>query len=1684
MRLLLCLAVVQLPLLSIAWSIPFFSSRNDDGIYLYPGSPAEADPESIRVKRQAYQVYVGGDVSVTVDKSGQAETGAWGPWTSDQECSRTCGGGVQIEKRQCNGECSGPSVRYVSCNVERCPPGSKDFRAEQCSAKDDTPLDGNYYKWLPYPGKNKCELTCKPDNANFYYKWADKVIDGTTCDSNKDNICVEGVCLPVGCDKKLGSALKDDKCGVCGGDGSKCKTVEGFFDERNLSPGYHNIIRLPVGATSIRVEEMRPTTNSLAIKNMSDYYYLNGNYQIQVIDKDLEIGGTIFEYDNHKSRGGGVAFEKLIAKGPINEELTIALLFQTGNKDSAIKYEFSVPLEQDMPFMYKPGEWSSCSVTCGKGVQTRTPFCVETATGSRVADEVCDEANSTKPETEKDCETIDCEPEWFQGEWEPCSETCGNAGSQYRVVYCHSVFANGKRITVDDSNCTLERPPVRQSCNRFSCPEWQAGPWSACSEKCGDAFQYRSVTCRSEKEGEEGKLLPAEACGELTIDDKRSCNLGPCEGLMFSTSDWNLCQKCNDTEETRNVTCKDRTGRLYPLEKCLNENTTEIPIDIRSCATPPPCVYEWHSSEWSKCSTECGHGHQSRRVLCAIHELGDLNVVDESHCNANSKPSATMNCTNEEKCNGTYYTGPWSTCTAECGGGSQTRMIVCLNYDKKPVPEWCDEAVKPPEEQECNTHDCPTCEDSEFGCCPDNSTFATGAYLQGCSNCSISEFGCCVDNVTEATGADGQGCPEYVGAEEASGEDMKEKEEEDMCEVKSEETGEVASVECKVANVTLEAEELLDNVTAENITVHCSKTEFGCCPDWTSPAEGKDNKGCPVFVQGACNETANGCCPDEVTMARGPNFEGCGEPSCAASLYGCCKDRKTIAFGPHYAGCERSSFPCELSTFGCCPDGETAALGVNGKGCGAECIVSKYGCCPDGITPSKGTNNEGCGCAYAQFGCCPDGKSAAKGPGYYGCPESCAQSQYGCCPDGKTISRGPNKEGCPCQYTRYGCCADGETAAMGPHSEGCDECRYAKYGCCPDGETRAVGPNFAGCPSTTVAPYLLGGTVAPEKISSCSLPQDQGTVCHPGYKLVWFYDTAEGRCSQFWYGGCEGNDNRFATKEQCETICVEPPARGRCYLPKMEGPVRCTQLSARYWYDYTTRQCGAFWWRGCLGNANNFESWEECQTFCAGIGPVERKTTTEEPSPVPVYFDASTAAPAPQAQPQPVRHDPELEHQYPRQQYHPQSMEEICRMTVDSGPCANYEDMFYYDSFSGKCHPFIYGGCGGNLNKYRTREECEARCSRFGADRNEDLMPTPDRRYGGAGPLEPVKVAPIPVDQAPRAQRPLAPPIAEPPSSPSRGPPKSRDACNERMDVGRCQGSFESYYYEKATGTCEQFHYSGCGGTANRFHSKQQCEELCMRPAFVPPRFGHAAAGRVSYPPMPINELPDVEQEQQQQPVHQCEQPKETGPCDRFVTKWYYNIADGTCNRFHYGGCEGTANRFDSENQCKAACGDYADACTLPKVAGPCSGKHQRFYFDQETRRCERFEFGGCLGNSNNFVHLADCEQRCAAPSAMESLRLRSTRRQSRCNLPKEVGMCRASIEQYYFDVRSGQCELFIYGGCGGNENRFETIEDCRRTCDVYGNTQTNEMRNEIDGDEDDDYKESNESAQDDDYEV
>jgi hypothetical protein len=51
------------------------------------------------------------------------------------------------------------------------------------------------------------------------------------------------------------------------------------------------------------------------------------------------------------------------------------------------------------------------------------------------------------------------------------------------------------------------------------------------------------------------------------------------------------------------------------------------------------------------------------------------------------------------------------------------------------------------------------------------------------------------------------------------------------------------------------------------------------------------------------------------------------------------------------------------------------------------------------------------------------------------------------------------------------------------------------------------------------------------------------------------------------------------------------------------------------------------------------------------------------------------------------------------------------------------------------------------------------------------------------------------------------------------------------------------------------------------------------------------------------------------------------------------------------------------------------------------------------------------------------------------------------CLLPFEVGKGRAKFEQWYFDYESGKCEQFIYGGEGGNLNRFDSEFDCFVNC-------------------------------------
>ncbi|XP_036431055.1 LOW QUALITY PROTEIN: collagen alpha-4(VI) chain [Colossoma macropomum] len=127
-----------------------------------------------------------------------------------------------------------------------------------------------------------------------------------------------------------------------------------------------------------------------------------------------------------------------------------------------------------------------------------------------------------------------------------------------------------------------------------------------------------------------------------------------------------------------------------------------------------------------------------------------------------------------------------------------------------------------------------------------------------------------------------------------------------------------------------------------------------------------------------------------------------------------------------------------------------------------------------------------------------------------------------------------------------------------------------------------------------------------ESKARCLLNKDVGTVCS-SYQSRWFYDRNTQECRHFWYGGCDGNSNRFLKKDECLETCTgmeleillkdDPPKlEDVCQLDQDMG--KCYNFSLKWHFDASKRECTRFWYGGCEGNGNRFDTQEECEARC------------------------------------------------------------------------------------------------------------------------------------------------------------------------------------------------------------------------------------------------------------------------------------------------------------------------------------------------------------------------------------------------------------------------------------------------------------------------------------------------------
>uniref|UniRef100_A0A3B4XQI0 Papilin a, proteoglycan-like sulfated glycoprotein n=1 Tax=Seriola lalandi dorsalis TaxID=1841481 RepID=A0A3B4XQI0_SERLL len=98
----------------------------------------------------------------------------------------------------------------------------------------------------------------------------------------------------------------------------------------------------------------------------------------------------------------------------------------------------------------------------------------------------------------------------------------------------------------------------------------------------------------------------------------------------------------------------------------------------------------------------------------------------------------------------------------------------------------------------------------------------------------------------------------------------------------------------------------------------------------------------------------------------------------------------------------------------------------------------------------------------------------------------------------------------------------------------------------------------------------------------------------------------------------------------------------------------------------------------------------------------------------------------------------------------------------------------------------------------------------------------------------------------------------------------------------------------------------------------------------------------------------------------------------------YFRHKRSEQNVLLYGCCQDAVTAAQGPN--KEGCVEFVaptptrSICSLPRAAGSCSTWVSRYHYDVITSRCVHFWYGGCHGNTNNFLTRAECQRACRVP--------------------------------------------------------------------------------------------------------
>ncbi|KAF1448988.1 ADAMTS-like protein 2, partial [Pygoscelis papua] len=652
----------------------------------------------------------------------------WGEWSSWSTCSRSCGGGVMSRERHCLRQrlqmpqgtnstmCVGQAKHYQLCQQQPCPANTASFKQQQCSSFNAKAFGKRYYHWMPlYPDdytsiSNKpCDLQCTTQSGER--QLMARAQDGTSCkDRTYQGVCINGKCEPVGCDGSLYSPRTMDRCRVCGGDGSTCHRVSGSFRKAISQIGYVFITNIPVGATDILIIERRKTENILALADESGHFFFNGNSAIDN-PQNFRVAGTIFKYRRPSSLNSD-GLEYIIAHGPTNQSLN-AMYYNFNGKMPHITYDYTVPrtpsLRTAAPAVDRPLYHHLTDTSQNHPIPANSRAAQDfNATWLSLSP---DDTSEQLPLREGHEDLGFSHPHFFQTNstsqtrdwgWEQGEEK--KYDFQIRQVY----HANTAGEEEEEEAAAIGG-------------ETELG-WLLCfsfleSDKSNLRSIWESQATIQGQSTPAALLRPALRFNQISIStavpySMRRSELS--ENSHIASSRLRLFKRlCH--RDPRNTAFSHAASFFHSNEF----DVSPMGHDDISLAD----MYRWKVSAYAPCSSTCtSAGISTSYAMCVRYDGVE---VDETYCDALTRPEPTHEFCTGRDCQPRWETSRWSECSRTCGEGYQYRTVRCWKmlapgFDSSVYDDLCESAglARPMERKACKNKACgPQWELSEWSEC-------------------------------------------------------------------------------------------------------------------------------------------------------------------------------------------------------------------------------------------------------------------------------------------------------------------------------------------------------------------------------------------------------------------------------------------------------------------------------------------------------------------------------------------------------------------------------------------------------------------------------------------------------------------------------------------------------------------------------------------------------------------------------------------------------------------------------------------------------------------------------------------------------------------------------------------------------------------------------------------------------